>query len=493
MKRFGKVRLRVRRMQAKVKPARVKISSMRRGARRKMTKMGVGQMRSLLILPLLLVLIVLTAWLRTTHMYTVRFRPTEQALANPLTGYAVSARDDIDSAPQETQLAWAVASWRELEPEEGEYAFDEFDEAIHIEQWRARGVKLVFRLALDLGGNSDECDIPDWLRAQTKGAKYEFNSETRYVPDYSDPVLQDRHFALLQAIGERYGDDIAYVEMGSLGRDGTWMGDEHASVREMPMLDVTSVYIWQYFNAFSQNCVLVAAPYREAMLGGGGAYLTDLADENAAWEQLDRFRFGGWDEITGAKLLAQTDLGLNAPVGGWIKGREQEFFAQDGTKLRRIASESRASYICLNCGGLPQDVRSQENMQLLLREMGYRLWIRQAQWQEKVRPDYSLYVDIAIANDGCAPMQQSWPVCLALIDGAGNVVHSEQTDADVQDWLPGDSSERVRITIPADMEKGEYTLAFAVCDPDTLQPVVRLAMEGGESGLWYELGPVRVY
>ena len=216
MARIPMPRIFVRKMKAKLQPARRAATRagrrVRKGAQKNMKNMGVGRTRSLLVLPALVLLIVLAAYLHLPRMHTARFLPVEQPVSNPLTGIAVDARSDPQSVPPNVTLARAEVTWRELEPQKGEYAFEAFDEAIHIAQWRARGVKLILRLSLDSAGSGYPCDLPDWLRAD--GVSYVSGGEARFAPDYADPELQDRHLLLLQALARRYGDDIAYIEMG---------------------------------------------------------------------------------------------------------------------------------------------------------------------------------------------------------------------------------------------------------------------------------------
>lgn len=455
---------------------------MRTGAQRKIKNMGVGRGRSLLVLPALLLLIILAAYLKIPWQQTARFIPLEAPVSNPLMGVAVHARSDPQTAPQDTRLVWAIASWRELEPQEGEYAFDAFDQAIHLSDWRERDVKLIFRLALELTDSGNARDIPDWLYEKVRGGTaYRLNGQECYAPDYASPVLQEAHLKLLQAIEARYGEDIAYVEMGSLGADGAWKSGEGAPA--LPMVDVTGVYIWQYFTAFPQHPVLAAGPYHEANLLNGGAYLDSFGNVDAAWDWVNRFRFGGWDEQIAALLRADAQFGLRSPAGAWLAAD-----ADAGPEeMERMARESRAVYLCVDGA---EDVQKGS---AAADEIGYRFWIRQAQWPERVRRDYSLYVDISVENDGAAPMPVSWPVCLALLDEQGEVVHAEAADADPHAWLPGETQLRVRLTVPYDLAKGEYTLAIAICEPETLEPAVRFAMECGLSGLWHELGSVEVY
>lgn len=496
MPRFQKLRKPVQAAKTKLRPARRAVTlagrKLRSGVRNNMQRMGMQRMTSLLALPALLLLIIVAAWLRTPRQQIAQFYPVEQEMANPLMGLALNARSDPGNAPDDIRLVWVKASWRELEPEEGVYTFDAFDEVIHRREWQERGVKLIFRLALDVTDSGLEKDIPNWLYEKTLGGEfYTLGEETCYAPDYSDPFLQERHLALLQAIEEHYGDDIAYVEMGSIGANGAWESHRASGGPALPMVDVTGVYIWQYFTAFPEHNVLAAGPYREAVLLDSGAYLNALGDEEFTWNWINRFRFGGWDDEIGAKLRPQEDFGLIAPAGAWLA--EDAMLVEDYDALVRMARESRPTYLCVDAEAQQFEKEELEALDRLKGEIGYRFWVRQAQWPEKVRPDYSLYVDLCIANDGIAPFPQNWPVCLALLNAQGELVYRETIDANPHEWLPNDNNLRVRITMPADIEKGEYVLALAVCDPDTMQPAVHFAMTCKQNALWYELGSVQVY
>jgi hypothetical protein len=64
--------------------------------------------------------------------------------------------------------------------------------------------------------------------------------------------------------------------------------------------------------------------------------------------------------------------------------------------------------------------------------------------------------------------------------------------ADVTGWLPGDALWEGGVFVPDTLTPGEYSLRLALLDPRTLQPAVRLAIEGREEDGWYSLGSLRV-
>jgi hypothetical protein len=48
------------------------------------------------------------------------------------------------------------------------------------------------------------------------------------------------------------------------------------------------------------------------------------------------------------------------------------------------------------------------------------------------------------------------------------------------------------VFVPEDLPAGEYQLGVALLDPITLQPAIRLGIEGREPDGWYSLGKIRV-
>lgn len=429
-----------------------------------MEHMGVGQVKALFVLPVLLMLIVAAAYWGIPQRETVRFTPSAAIPANPMTGLALPARAPCDSA-YDVRLAWVQATWRELEPEMDAYAFDAFDAQIQLEAWRARGAKLIFRLVID---TPDAQACPSYLLPE---------GETDAAPDYSDPFFQERHRMLLSQIRRRYGQDIAYVEVGSLGQDGSWIGTDAAP---MPMTDVTSIYLWQYAAEFSQNLVLAPAPYREARLSGMGYYQPDLTDQSAAWDWLNMLRFGAFDAEMGIRLRPDTSAGHACPTGAWLS----EMGEIDAALLRRL-QDVQASYLCVS-------LADWEAAEALTPFLGYRYWVRQAQWNQTVRRDYSLYVDIAMENDGVAPVMGQYALRLALLSPQGDVVHSEPVDTDPHQWLPGTTTLRGRITVPYYLPVGDYTLAAGLCEEDAHTPTLAFAMDCPRKDLWALLGHVTV-
>lgn len=153
-----------------------------------------------------------------TRIYT----PDESAFPNAQIGYAPMT----DSAyAQDSLLRYVELRWREVEPQEGVYAWDALDAQYGFRDLRARGIHLVVRFVCDVPGQESHMDIPDWLYAQTgDGSWYSTDYGKGYSPDYSNATFRAAHRRVLAALGEHFGNDgfVTYVELGSLGHWGEW-------------------------------------------------------------------------------------------------------------------------------------------------------------------------------------------------------------------------------------------------------------------------------
>ena len=65
-------------------------------------------------------------------------------------------------------------------------------------------------------------------------------------------------------------------------------------------------------------------------------------------------------------------------------------------------------------------------------------------------------------------------------------------DADVRQWLPGDSVYENTIAVPSDLAPGRYPVRVALLDPVSRKPAIRLAIEGRQPDGWYQVGEITV-
>ena len=63
-----------------------------------------------------------------------RFKESSRALVNPLMGYAPMA--DGTELSEDVSLVYVDITWRELEPQEGIFAWEEIEASNKLRQWR---------------------------------------------------------------------------------------------------------------------------------------------------------------------------------------------------------------------------------------------------------------------------------------------------------------------------------------------------------------------
>lgn len=494
MRIWKKARIRVKRPPVDVRALRSRRRPMSDRRRRQLDELGVRKLRYLWALPVLALLIALAATLRTPPRTVAQPRPLEGALINPLMGWALDARAQEDWAGT---LVYAQLSWKDFEPEEDRYDFERFERENQLDKWWAEDKRLVLRFVSDVPGAEDHRDIPDWLyeRMDGAGTRYDTPAGRGFSPDYGHPVFMARHLKAMRALGERYNgnDRVAYIEVGSLGHDGTWWVDREHGVEPLPLTGVVSDYLWHYTLFFPDTMLLMRRPYQESEMLGSGLYNTRLGDEDATWDWLNMIRFGGYDDQVDVDTIGREDFWKQGPSGAHLaSGVNLEWTLTEGlSKLERQLSESHADYVAGLTGQTALSEQARAGLERATQSMGYRLWVLHASWPSQTRPDYRLAVDALVRNDGVAPMVRSWPVELSLLR-EGEVAAREITGLDTRQLMPGETPVRLSISLPLELAPGQYQLALAILDPATGLPAVKLAMEGGRADLRYVLGEVKV-
>ncbi len=470
----------------------------KRIGRERMRKFGVNRYRYLAAVPMLLLAILLTAWIKTPDMNTVRFRPLRRAIVNPLCGWAVDAALDPAAVEIDNSLVHATLSWRELEPREGEFDFDAFETKNHMAAWREKGVRMVLRFVLDRPSSEEHTDIPDWLleaMGEDAGTAYATPmAGLGFSPNYNHPLLLQKHGEALSALGARYNGDpfLAFVEMGSLGHDGEWWVDREAGVPALPLLPEARGYIGAYSFAFPGTPLLAVNPYQSVKLLQGGLYNPFLGDADRTWNWIDMATYGGYEEQIGTDLRGMGEYFKSVPAGAQLSDQlaAQRLLATAPESLLEQIRECHPSYV----SGAPATGLSeteQSNMRIAQELMGYRLWVRSASWAKQRRPGENLHISLLFRNSGVAPIAQSWPMTLHLIRD-GEIRHSQALRLDTRTLLPGETRVEADLEIPFGLEAGAWQLGLSVDDPATGVPAVELAMVCIKHGLVSVLGDVKL-
>ena len=410
---------------------------------------------------------------------TVFFDKSDEVIVNPLTGYAPNA--EYTEVAEKYSLVYVDVTWRELEPEEGIFTFDEIDGENQLVRWRAEGKRVVFRFVLDKPGDTAHMDIPDWLYEKTDGAGYAYNNSygKGFSPDYSNSYIIEKHADAIKALGDYYGGDdfFAYIELGSLGHWGEWHVNYGSGIPRLPNEEIRDRYIKPYISAFPNSRILMRRSFTPVREYSFGVYNDMTGDEKATLEWLGWLEKGGTFTQTGEKnaLVAVHNIWNTAPVGG-------EFTSSVSMDwlLRYHLDETlelvKKSHMTFIGPKMPSKDIYAEGAGEVLKNIGYRFRISKAKFRASF-DGKRLKVTLDWTNDGAAPIYWDWEAYLYILDAEDNIIEKNIVDIKLTDLKDGDT---IRSHTLLDLTKtngGGYKLCIGIADPNTGEPAIKLAME----------------
>ncbi|MCQ2469050.1 MAG: GDSL-type esterase/lipase family protein [Ruminococcus sp.] len=189
---------------------------------------------------------------------------SEGPIANPHKGFVMEITDPAQFEPsyrygiggEYNNHAWDVVKvcydvlfWKDLNPSEGVYKWDDIDEM--LEACEKHGMTYGIRvLPYSTGAGSDDNYgathnfVPQWVF--DKGAKmdvatYKYGdpSVKIKIPDWSDPVYIQAYKDFITAMAERYDGDprVEFVEIRAFGNFGEWHTSQFIG-NEMPSIEL---------------------------------------------------------------------------------------------------------------------------------------------------------------------------------------------------------------------------------------------------------------
>lgn len=370
--------------------------------------------------------------------------------------------------------------WAILEPEQGKVHWEIIDLA--LAEARRHGQRLAIRLM----PYDPKHQLPEWYR--NSGAR-RANSDTSkdrniWQPDFSDPLYFKYWSALVEEAGRRYDGhpDLDSVDISTVGFWGEGWSDY------MPEFGVQQKLIDIYFKAFRHTPLLMNFDEPDALTYG--------TSRGAGW----RFDCWGdlrkdWSEMLDfyPQQIARTgihDVWRTAPVSMEVCGVPEGWF-REGFDVNYSINEAlrwHVSTVNLKSSAVPAAWKSQ--FEEFERKMGYRFALRRAEWTDEVSAGQALGLKTWWVNEGVAPVYRPFVLAFRLSSSDASVIL--RTQADLPKWLPGDAVFEDPLFVPEDLAAGDYELGVAMLDPLTLQPGIRLAIEGRGTDGWYTLGKLRV-
>lgn len=460
------------------------------------------------------------------------FIPKESfdVLNNPYMGWVAWAKDAVrkpagEPYVQPHSLVYVGISWRELEPVKGQFDWAGIEEKYQFAYWNSLGKKMNLRLVLDTPtSDPTHKDIPDWLYDElvqaegTAGAGKWYATDaigSGFAPNYSSPVLISEHERMIKAYAEHFDNDprVAYIQLGSLGHWGEFHNWPEEVSGVFPQLIVSNQYVSHYLANFHHKLMGMRKPFPIAADHHLGLFNDVFGDKGSTKSFID-WTVDGWGEIgryiepgeVAADVQAASKMPdfwkTNFSGGEFTSGNPLQSLNDDvimeslyetyASHTSWLGPSSPADYQ-VGVNGVTQAV--QENMDTMLKTMGYRFVLESASHPASAQAGDSVTLATYWNNKGVAPFYMDWPVAVALADASGQIVASSITKAsqtDIRNWLPGSQQAALPLHVPSNLTTGTYKVLVSILDPETNQPGIQLAITGKRNDGWYALDTIAI-
>ncbi len=431
----------------------------------------------------------------STSSITVHPRESNEILYNPGMGLAdfhfglgFGHPPTLEQYPRST-VAYFRWSWSDLEPEEGQYAFDFVDRI--ISQAKAKGETLAFRIMTDYKAGSPQCLLQKGVGS--------LKVEGGIFPDQNNPTFLMYHEKLIKAFGQRYAGspDIDHVDIGSVGCWGEWnmaccRGVE-AQCQQYYPVEGNQIKVTEWYLTHFSGTPLV-------MLHGG--QLRHAAPRGAGW-RADCFGDYGyfsptWNHMEYAYPRVFEDPVIGAawkqgPVQSEICGVVQDWYEKrfDLDRFLQKGLEWHVSVLNAKSSPIPSEWR--RRFDNFLKKMGYRFVLRQMTHAADASPSQKLSLQSRWENVGVTPIYRDWSPAYRMRSAADKIVAQWFSAAQLRRWLPIVQQEVEDVVIlPDDVPEGSYVLDVAILDQGGRAPFVDLAIEGKRQDRWYPISTVMI-
>ena len=421
-----------------------------------------------------------------------------------------------DDAPL---FSWVLIDWMwsDLEPQEGQYAWEDLDTIVNY--WAARGKQIYLRVWItdDPGWNgapgNEVC--PGWL--WTAGAKYHKyigeGKSTKREPDYADPSYEDVYLPkvrrFLTALAQRYDKPDGPIVMWGVMGYGQW-GEWHTNWSHYPWPSpdvkhrVLADVVEMYSDIFKVNlpCICYSLDmevneitslqdvlYRQALdvaVTKGfalakhsfmdGLNFWHRAVMERYWRQSVMFAEDSWSytDLKNQRTHGTLDENIDAMLD-WHSNYAH--FYMDAESYKPAMREDRAAFERgLRSGGL-----------------GYRLVLTSASWREELPAGDLFVLKQSWVNRNVGRLYKRHPLKLYLTNSQGHEKFSEVDQGfDETQWVSGETYAINSVFhLPKELSPGVYDVRIARVDSGG-RPRIKLAIQGIDSDGRYKLGTIRI-
>ena len=451
-----------------------------------MLQISVSKKLPLVVFTFLVAVVLLTSC--GTHSDIVVVNPVEidSTLLNPGRGFTSTGRSLNENIGSRLHPLCGIYQqrffWDELEPEEGRINYALIDTAL------AKAVRNGQMLNFRVMCQDVDMKVPKW--ALDAGVK---------TPFYDNPVFIEKQLNLIKALGVQYdgNPNVCFVDMGSIGQWGEWHVDPDAKDPAkiiFPSDKNAGKIIDAYFANFKKTPLVALIAFKQKY---GFQYGTSKGSGWRAdcWGDMDSL---GWNHMKGVYPQALDgakahEAWKNGPVALETCWTMEEWFkrgwAIDYTLNKAL--EWHATSVNNGTESIPKEWYAK--VVEFEKKLGYRFVLNELSYPSKAVKGKAITCTMKWQNKGVAPVYNTYELAIQLVsktNAANKFIIS--SDADLKKLLPGSKDVESSITIPGQIEAGDYEIQLAIVAPGTKKPAIQLAIAGKTKDGWYSMGTIAI-
>lgn len=371
----------------------------------------------------------------------------------------------------DTSVVYIRILWKEFEPRRGEYNYN-FIENI-LNEARAHSQTLIFRL---MAHSTRACDdVPEWLKELIPCPERPDGARVKDSP--TDPLFLDLFLLAIRRLGERFDSDPTFNAI-DISLPGAW-GEGYKL--DLYPVDVFERIIDTYTSVF-KNTQLMTQLARPNLI----RYAKESAGLDLGWRGDGLGDPHHIYEFYPQRVEAVKDNWKVAPVAFesfWWLGE----WKRQGWDIDEIIEKTLEWHISsMNAKSMPAPIEWKDKIDYWVSKMGYHFSFDYIKYKPCVPRCDDIELEISVSNVGVAPIYNSLPFKVRLVSDTAERIFD--TDIDVRAWLPGEHTERIKLSTK-DLSPGKYRVdAGIIADGTTLY----FATDAERSGKYYTLAEINI-
>ncbi len=371
----------------------------------------------------------------------------------------------------DSSVAYIRVLWKEFEPEQGVYNY-KFIEDILCEA-RAHNQTVAFRLMAHSTCARD--DVPEWLKKLIDTPERPDGMRVKDSP--TEPLFLKLFCKAVRKLGERFDDDPVFGFV-DISLPGAW-GEGHNL--HLYSQEVLNEIVDTYIDVFKHTQIMTQCTRYEII--DYAKKITNLGWRGDGLGNPEHI-FKHYPERI-AKISDNWKIAPVAFESYWWLGE----WKRKGWDIDDIIEKTLGWHISLfNGKSLPIPYEWKDKIDYWISKMGYHFAIDYCVFPENCFSMETLEIELGIENHGVAPIYKDIPLRIRLSNGTNSC--ELETDVDIRRWMPGKTTEKLVLSLPKCMEKGDYDIEIGIYNRET--PVVYFCTDATRDGAFYKVGRITV-